>query len=371
MKRKPIKMLYGLLAAAMALLLSGCGVTHLSLSPAQSSAVSVVQTSAAVSFSAEQTRQMSNYMLANRFVHQDKMLVGSRHDETGLPYLCRMKFTAGQSGMYVRETEPIETGVDAQYLALEGEYLYYLRIDCHSGSTSVCRVPAAFGSTAAPETVYAAPCDFLFLFQGRLYLTDASHHLISMKPDGTDLQFVLSDKEIYYPYLLSSELLLYQDDADGESLRLRYLPTGFDLQILPGRALSYVLQDGALYVLQADAGEKCTLCRVELNAFLKDFRPTERPNAAFTFAVERGSTLGPRFSINGSRISASNHQSAALSAWQTLSDTAYTGYTSACQYVTENFELLYDYNAEGKIESMYFYEPLQQRSGYIEVYRYA
>ena len=353
-----------------ALLLSGCGVTRLSLSSAEpTSSVVTVSTAgvSAVLFSAEETRKMSNFMLSNRFVHTGKTLYGSRHDSTGAPYLCRMKFTSGQNGMYVRETETIETGIDAQYLAVEGDVLYYLRVDSASGSAAICRLPSG---SSAPEVLDAGPCDFLSLHGERLYFTDAEQHFCSMKPDGSDRQTVLGDKAVYYPYLISDDFLLYQDDADGESLHLRYLPTGFDCRVAEGRMLGMILQGSMLYFLQAEEGESCTLCRTDLSGFLSSFRPTEHPDATNAFSVERGGQLGPRFSINGERVNASNYQSCSLELWQSLTDTAAEGFSSACQYVSEEFEIFYDYNAGGLIEKMLFYEPSQKRADYIEVYQY-
>lgn len=359
-----------------AAILTACGVEKHQVSAVTSGEVQVrggkIQE---VSLSAEETLAMSNYMLGGRFLHSGKTLYGSRHDSEGDPYLCRMKFTAGEKGMYVREKEDIELKVDAQYLLLRDSWLYYLRKELPSGNVSILRMLSAEGSEAKPEILYDGSCDFLFGRGDRLYFTDASCHLLSMALDGTDLQTVVPDKAVYYPYLLTEDLLLFQDDADGESLHMRYLPTGFELRISRGRVFCYVVKGSVVWFVRSDEpdGEKCRLCRADLNEFLRTFDPTARPDASFVFTIEESDeNMGPLFCINQDHINASNFQSADLSAWQSLSDDAWqTGFRFACEYVSPEFELFYEYNTEGLITGMFFYEPSLSRRGYIERYQYS
>ena len=239
--------------AFFAVILAACGVKKVSVSAVTSGEVRLNDGKPLeIAFSAEDTRAMSNYMLEGRFLHSGKTLYGSRHDESGDPYLCRMKYSAGQKGMYVRETEVIDAKTDAKYLLLDNGYLYYLREDRYTGNTSIVRVPAAMGSETEPEILYSESCDFLFRKNATLYFSDASGHLCSIPVTGGDVQSVVSDKKIYYPYLLTEDLLLFQDDADGESLHMRYLPTGFELKISSGRVLCYVVKDSKVWFLRAE-----------------------------------------------------------------------------------------------------------------------
>lgn len=356
-------------------LLSACGVTKVDVSSVTSGAAEPSsQASYAVNYTEEETRAMSNYMLGGRFLHSGKLLYGSRHDEQGMPYLCRMKFSSGGSGMYVRETEPIEFGVDAHYLTLYEDQLYYLREDLAAENSSIVRVPAAFGSAERPEVLFSGPCDFLSFCGGRFYFTDAACHLLSMNPDGSDVRTELADKEIYYPYLLTQDILLYQDDAAGESLRMRFLPTGFEIGVSDGPVYSFILSGGELYLLRGEEdGNMCRLCRTDLNSFLGTFEPQSRPDASFVFRVEEAEAcMGPLFSLNGSHINASNYRSFELSSWHLTADDAWEkGYTAACQYVSGDFEIFYDYNSEGLITKMLFYEPSLKRPGYIELYNFS
>ena len=350
----------------------GCGVKKVKVSSVTSGAAEQREADTCkVSLSSEETLRMSNFMLAGRFIHEKKLLYGSKHDPGGQPYLCRMKYTAGQSGMYVRETEVLEEAVDAQYLALNDSWLFYLRETLTEGKTAICRIPSAAGAAAEPEVLYNASCDFLSLRNGRLYFTDAENHLLSMKEDGTDLKTELADKAVFYPYLLTDDLLLFQDDADGESLHMRWLPTGFELRISKGRVFSYIVKGSELYFLRSDEseGEKCRLCRTDLNDFLSGFDPQGRPDAAFSFTIEEADAcMGPVFSINQEHINASNFRTESLNNWKALSDNAWeNGFLGACQYVAGEYEIFYNYNSEGLITGTLFYEPELKRSGYIEI----
>ena len=135
--------------------LAACGVKKVQVSAVTSGEIRLNEGKPLeIAFSAEDTRAMSNYMLEGRFLHTGKTLYGSRHDESGDPYLCRMKFSAGQKGMHVRETEMMDTKTDAKYLLLDNGFLYYLREDRLSGNTSIVRIPSAMGSETRAETLF-------------------------------------------------------------------------------------------------------------------------------------------------------------------------------------------------------------------------
>lgn len=329
--------------------------------------------SSGVFFTASDTREMSNYMLGNMFVHSGKTLYGSKHTENGDPCFCRMKFTAGSKGMYVRETEMIESGVDVRYLSLYGEYLFYIRTDLETGKTSVVRYPVAEDSEDSLRVLYNGTCDYLFLRSGRLYFTDGDNHLISMNTDGEDMKQIAADKEIFFPYLLSDDILLFQDDADGETLHLRHLPSGNEIRLSDVRTYEYVLSGTELfYAGVEDETDEYPDMRANLyRADLKDLLNGEdlsSLSAADVETVRSELFMGTRFCISGDHVIASNYRSVPLEEWDTLSDNEYeVGYTAACQYVSENFEVFYDYNSEGLVDRVLFYEPSVKRSSYIEL----
>lgn len=324
-------------------------------------------------FTAADTRRMSNYMLGSMFVHSGKTLYGSRHTENGDPYFCRMKYTAGSKGMYVRETEMIESGVDVRYLSLVDENLFYIRTDLETGASSIVKYPVSEESGGALKVLYNGTCDYLFLRSGRLYFTDGDNHLLSMNTDGGDMKQIAADKEIFFPYLISDDILLFQDDSDGETLHLRHLPSGNEIRISDVRTYEYVLSGTDLYYSGVEdetddyTDMRARLFRADLGNLL-DGRDRASLSASDVVTERSELFMGTRFSVNGDHLNASNYRSALLSEWDTLSDNEYeVGYTAACQYVSENFEVFYDYNSEGLVDRVLFYEPSVKRSSYIEL----
>ena len=86
--------------ACFTVILTACGVKKVQVSAVTSGEVRLSEGKPVeIALSEEDTRAMSNYMLEGRFLHNGKTLYGSRHDELGDPYLCRMKYSAGEKGM--------------------------------------------------------------------------------------------------------------------------------------------------------------------------------------------------------------------------------------------------------------------------------
>lgn len=344
-----------------------------SSAPAASPSPTEKPVSSGVYYSPEDTRSMSNYMLGGRFVHDGKVLYGSRHDENGDAYLSRMKFTAGSGGMYVRESEAIETGLDARYLYLSDEYLFYLRTDSVTEKTSIIRYALGEELPEKRKVLYSGTCDYFFMRGDTLYFTDGDNHLMSMDTDGGSLKQLVSDKEIFFPYLISDELLLFQDDADGETLHIRHLPTSSELRLTDERTYEYVLSGTDLYWSGvSDEFDdflymRSRLRRSDLSEVLSgEGFPANAGGEIRTMKSEL--YKGTAFSINGSHINGSNFKTVPLDSWYTLSDNQYeTGFTAACQYVSDSFEIFYDYDDAGLINRMLFYEPAFKRASYIEL----
>lgn len=334
-----------ILAAALALAGAACGVKRIETGTHIVSG-EIAQPGAGASFTLEYTREqsarMASFMLGGRFTSSGKTLYGSKHTADGAPYLCAMKFTAGKNGMYVRDTAALDEGCDASYLCLAGENLYYIRTDNKTGERSIRKVPAAFGTSGAPGTVYSGECDFLQIAGERLYFTDEQHHLISTDTDGKDVKEILTDKGIYYPYLAAEGLLFYQDDAGGESLHMRYLPTGFDIEVAKGKTAEYTVSGGEIYYYASEDGENYLLKKTDMNSFLSSFEPAGGPNAGYRFSAEPAE--GNESLIDGQRESG-----------------------EVCQYICESFEIYYEYSEEGLVKASLFYEPSEKRTGYIEV----
>lgn len=365
-----------LLSAVMLLSLCSCGKTSISLSDALPTSALTEGTDAGydfiLSFTEDETRAMSNFMLRNRFLISGGTLWGtdfSYKEVDGWSYcepkICAMPFTFGSSGAAFEDISVIAEGVDTEFLVQSGEYIYCLLTALNSGETSVARI---YMPTHGFEIIYSSPCSTLQLYKDRLYVLDGSNHLISMDLNGGNITQIVSDRSIFYPYVIADDWLLFQDDSAGESLKLRYLPTGYEVTVSEGRVYEYVINGSVLYYSKVEDTQsmKGRLYSVNLNEFFKGFNPDSPPESFSFYAEASDKNTGTRFSINGDHINGSNYKTYKIKNWKMLDDRQYEiGYLSACQYVSEQYEIFYNYEVEDLVHEICFYRTADGKSSYI------
>ena len=365
-----------ILLTVMLLFLCSCGKTSMKLSDALPTSALTEGTDAGydfiLNFSEDETRAMSNYMLRNRFLITDGVLWGTDFSYKEIdgwsycePKICAMPFTFGNSGAAFEDISVIAEGVDTEFLVRSGDYIYCLLTALNSAETSIARI---YIPTHGFEIIYPSPCSTLQLFGDRLYVLDGESHLVSMDLNGGNIVQIVSDRSIYYPYMIADDWLLFQDDSAGESLKLRYLPTGYEVTVSEGRVYEYVINGSVLYYSKVEDSEsmKGRLCNVNLNEFFKGFNP-DSPQDGFSFYVEQSDkNTGTRFSINGDHINGSNYKTYKLKNWKMLDDRQYEiGYLSACQYVSEQYEVFYNYEVEDLVHEICFYRTADGKNSYI------
>ena len=162
-----------------------------------------------VDFSEEETASMLNFMLFNRYTSDGTRIYGTVHSNSSeYPSLYSMS-------QKMKKMDLLDSGADAQFLVLEGDWLYYLRTDIDTNASTICRVKK--DASSKPETLYSQDCFYLQLFNSRLYFTDAAGRLLSMNTDGSDIKTEYSEYQVCYPYL-SGSWLFFQNGSDNENL---------------------------------------------------------------------------------------------------------------------------------------------------------
>jgi len=115
--------------------------------------------------------------------------------------------------------------------------------------------------------LYEGSCGCLNLRGDRLFFTDGENRLISTDLDGGDRQVIL-DKAVFYAYFLSQDWLLFQDDADNESLHLLHFPSGAELKLNDEQSYRPILAGRQLfYMIYEKERDSYRLCRVDLSAW--------------------------------------------------------------------------------------------------------
>lgn len=278
-------------------------------------------------FDAQQTAAMSNFMCYGWYLIDDGVLYGLTHSQSLNGSLGATPFHMKGDFPEFEETAILDENGMANYLCKDGETLYYIR-----NYEKVCRVNTD-GSGA--EVLYEGACDYLQIHEGRLYFADENYHFVSTDMNGGDLQTVV-DKEIYYPYFICEDWMIFQDDADDESLHLYNTAHGTELNITYVPSYNPILDGHYLYYTDTTE-EGYFLCRIDMSD----------PD---TFLFD-GSELPLResaFMIDDKFFYTANNNSVAKEDWKKLTDDGST--TEAFEvYVSEDYTVYHEYDGDGLI----------------------
>lgn len=282
-------------------------------------------------FNAEQTAAMSNFMSYGYYLIEDEVLYGLTHIQSANGSLGATPFHMKGDFPEFEETAVIDEDGYANYLCKDGDTLYYIR-----NFEQICRIKTD-GSGA--EVLYEGPCDYLQIHEGRLYFTDENYCFVSTDMNGGDLQTVVK-KEIYYPYFICSDWMIFQDDADDESLHLYNTNHGTELNITDVPSHNPILDGHYLYYM-ASAEEGYFLCQIDMSD-------------PYTFRFD-GSELPLResvFMIDDKFFYTSNNNSVAKVDWKKLTDESDT--TEEIEmYVSKDYTVYHYFDNDGIITGKY------------------
>ncbi len=282
-------------------------------------------------FDIAQTIAMSNQMNWGYYVVEDGVLYGLTHTKSSKGMLGATPFHMKGDYPEFETTVILDDSGPASCITKIGNTLYYI-----IGDEKICRVNTD-GSDA--QVLYEGACDYLRIHEGRMYFTDENGRFVSMDMNGGDLQMVV-DKEIYYPYFISSDWVVFQDDADNESLHLYNTTYGTDLNI--NYDVSYCpIMDGHYLYFAQPVGDVYSLCRADMS------NPYE-----FTVECSELPLSYSSFNIDGEYIYAHNGVKVLKEDWKLLTDTG--DYTAEKKmYVTEDYIIQHEFDREGYISKKY------------------
>lgn len=247
-----------LLIILLLLLLTGCAAKAPEASPMPTEAPAAAETAApepapSVSapapqgYSAADTAAMSAYMSANRALIAGDRLYGLDYDESLQPVLASYRLRGGQPGSFRILCEDCVP----EYLALEGNYLYFL-----NGG----RLQRLALRGRAFETLREGPIQSLQIFDSALYYTDGEGRFCRCALDGTGGE-VLIEGPCGYAWAMS-EGVIYQSESDGCCLRMR-LWDGTDRRLTAAASYAPLRIGNTVWYSQRD-GEGNVLAYVDL-----------------------------------------------------------------------------------------------------------
>ena len=222
-----------------------------------------------------QAGEMSAFMNYGRYAVSGNALVGLGFTTAVEPALVRMDLKANGDFADIDSYQILDT-CEPTYVSIHDDMVYYVR-----DWGGICRVPLQGGE---PECVVTGPAEYVMIRGDKLYYCNEDYRYCRADLDGHGEE-VLFDKEVYYPYMLDEEWLVYQDDADGESLHLRHLPTGADARLTDTATNTPILYGSDLFAIVID--EDCYLAKIDLASVRVEY-DEDAEEYSVTFDVEQG-----------------------------------------------------------------------------------
>ncbi len=278
-------------------------------------------------FDSNETSAMSSFMAGGWYSVKDNVLYGLTHVDDGKPRLGAIPFEMKGDFPEFKETKVLDKNGGAYYIQMEGDYLYYIR-DCKE----ICRVKTD-GSDL--EILYTGDCDYLQIYDGRLYFTNANYHFVSTDMDGKDLKTVV-DKEIYYPYFICQDWLVFQDDADNESLHLYNIVVREEFNITDTPAHKPILDGKYLYYM-SNRDDVYNLCRMDISN--PDSLKEERSEKLL---------LSSEYMIDDQYIYVVNNTAREKEQWKELTTTGDV-VTMTTMYVSEGYTITHEIDKDGLV----------------------
>ena len=324
---------------------------------AQSLAASIRSSALNISlpFSDADTTAMSNFMLPGRYWFDGTYLYGLAFDKNDiLPNLVRMEVSFSDTAPQPGTCEPLDRHVNAVFLTPVENWLYYIRHDRATHTVSLARLDL---NTLEHEILVSdhSELSYLQLHNKRLYFTAENHHLFSSDLTGKDLQPVL-EKQVYYPYFIDDDRLLYQDSADSETLHLFRCSDGMDIRLTDTPSFHPILSDCSLFFLSAE-NDTLHLSRMDLRNPSSD--------SVLPFPIETSSFLfSQEFSIANGKIYYNQYETP-LTHWTSVSDTTDNNSPRRVLYTGKFFLVsaeMDDYGGQN-VRALYLVDPLTGQEG--------
>lgn len=208
-----------------------------------------------LTLSDEEIRDMSNFMASGNYIVVDDLLYGSFGSDASSGLCFGMAELTDDGSALIGDVKVIEDDTWAAFMTEHDGYIYGTL-----GDSQVFKVKV--GETKI-ETLYDAPASYSQATEDKLYFTDENSHLCSMDFNGKNMETIL-DKAVYYNYVLPNDTVIYQDDADNESLHIYSLETEEDVKMNDAVSYTPIICGEYIYYLVDASEESCYFERVNI-----------------------------------------------------------------------------------------------------------
>lgn len=222
--------------------------------------------------SEEEVLAMNNYMEFGNYIVTDGYLYGRYGGEKGSASDFMMAEITIKNPPKIGEMKKVEDVEIVTFLTEHEGYVYgvidYKKI-----------VKVKVGETKA-ETVFEGDCNSMQIVGDKIYYTDGDCHLCTMNLKGENSEKRLS-KAVYYPYVLPNDTVLYQDDADNESLHIYNLKTEADVKLNDETSYSPLIYGDYVYYVTQPEEESYVFNRLNLYSGNVETAPGEVGSSEF------------------------------------------------------------------------------------------
>lgn len=270
-----------------------------------------------VKYSNRDTRDICNFVLDGQFLLKGDRLYGKSFsgDECIFGY-CTIEDKS--NGITIGDFQALEKGGQAKFLNMNEEYIYYLWAPSDGSTESIRRINVETGKS---KIIREGNIDYLQLKYNKLYFCDENYKFHKMNKDGSDDEIIV-EKEIYVPYVIDKNWLVYQDDRDGERLHLKKMGSDYDRALSSERTYAWTIVDKTLYY--ASTGDKvdenkhrCRLHKLALDS-LKIAENTDKLETETSRKY-----MGDSFAIDGKLIFGGDGSCGQLDSWENYSNELY------------------------------------------------
>lgn len=206
--------------------------------------------------SKEEVLAISNFMMGSPYVVVDGILYGCFGGaEYGKGTFSMAEIVPGELPE-LKEAKVIDERGRARYLVESDGYIY--------GSLNNEKIIKMKAGDTKYEIIYEGSCDYIQLVGDEIRFTDEEYKYCSIGLNGGEKTIVIDQADMYYPYALSNDMVVYQNDPDNESIHIYDLKTGNDYKLNDAVSYEPIIYGDYLYYYSSVDDENSILYRLDL-----------------------------------------------------------------------------------------------------------
>ena len=297
------------------------------------------------------TAAMSNFMQSGRYAADGNTVFGQAFDPAGKPEFVRFDLEKKGDSFEVKSHKVIEKEVQATYITPYEDYVFYIRAGKELYSVK------KDGSN--PRRILGDVSEYLQVRGDKFYWCDSSYKLktaaasalVSHAEGDSEVDLgnavdSVFDKEIYYAFMLDENWLIFQDDADHESLHLRHLPSGQEIALTTEASHGPVVLGSDLFYRTNKDGVE-TLAKMDLSAAKVSYdKDNDSYSCAFSASEYSGKPSPKQLAIDMDKYCfAGLSQGMKCSEWKDI-ENAENREAIAYKFVGPDFDISWEFSKE-------------------------